>query len=156
MRLMKNNFFQIRHWQSFRAQQGVLTMRLVENLNPVPPLQNRRNIENFIDRSLLGDWIIRVEYSGNNSEGQADWVQWGSTMFAISSPDKVIEAIDACHANYPAQEIRIYAEKFQPEIRTIYSVYGSTETGLNDEASASVVSEAANQEWPQILDNKWP
>ena len=133
-------------------------MQLVENFDPVPPLQNRKNIENFIDQSLLGDWIIRVEYSGNNPQGQADWVQWGSTMFAISSPDEVMEAIDACHANFPQQEIRIYAEKVRPEMRMVYSVYRSTEYVLNDAPSVSVnvASEAANQEWPQSADERVP
>ena len=129
-------------------------MRLVENYNPVPPLHNRKNIENFIDQSLLGDWVIRVEYSGNNSQKQTGWIQWGSPIFAIRSPDEVMEAIDACHANFPSQEIRIYAEKVRPEVRMVYSVYRSTEPGLNDETSVSVnvASEAANQEWRPTAD----
>ncbi|WP_455375774.1 ribulose bisphosphate carboxylase small subunit [Kaarinaea lacus] len=124
-------------------------MQLIENFEPVPPLHNRKNIENFIDQSLLGDWVIRVEYSGKNPQGKIDWVQWGSTMFAIKSSCDVMREIDACHANYPAKEIRIYAEKVRPEMRMVYSVYRPTEFGLNDKVSVSIISEAANQEWPR-------
>ena len=129
-------------------------MRLVENYSPVPPLHNRRNIENFIDQSLLGDWVIRVEYSGNNSKKQTGWIQWGSTLFAIRSPDEVMDAIDACHSSFPEQEIRIYAEKVRPEMRMVYNVYRSTESGSHDETpvSVNVASEAANQEWHPTAD----
>lgn len=127
-------------------------MRLVKKFDPVPPLHNRKNIKNFIDQSLLGDWIIRVEYARNNSQGQLSWYQWGSTMFAIKSSADVLEAIDGCHASYPAQEIRIHAEKVRPETRLVYSVYNSAELDLKDEASVSLESEAANQEWIQSAD----
>ena len=132
-----------------QGQQGVSTMRLLEICNPVPALQNRNKMENFIDQSLLGDWIIRVEYSGNNSQGQRGWIQWGSTMFAIRSPDEVMEAIDACHTNYPEQEIRIYAEKVRPQVRIVYSVYRASEPGLKHLATVNGPSDAANQEWLQ-------
>lgn len=124
-------------------------MQLIENFEPVPPLQNRKNIENFVDQSLLGDWVIRVEYSGKNPQGEIDWVQWGPTMFAIKSSCDVMKEIDACHANYPAKEIRIYAEKVLPEMRMAYSVYRPVELGINDKVSESIAAEAANQEWPR-------
>ena len=124
-------------------------MQLVEKFDAVPSRNNRNDIENFIDQSLLGDWVIRVEYSRNNSRGQADWVQWGSTMFAINSPDEVMEAIDACHTNYPEQEIRIYAEKVRPQVRIVYSVYRASEPGLKHLATVNGPSDAANQEWLQ-------
>ena len=124
-------------------------MQLIENFEPVPPLHNRKNIENFIDQSLLGDWVIRVEYSGKNPQGKIDWVQWGPTMFAIKSPCDVMKEIDACHASYPAKEIRIYAEKALPEMRMSYSVYRPMEFGINDKVSESIAAEAANQEWLQ-------
>jgi ribulose bisphosphate carboxylase small subunit len=128
-------------------------MQLVENFDPVSPLHNRKNIENFIDQSLLGDWAIRVEYAKNNSQGQLSWFQWGSTMFAIKSPADVMEAIDNCHANYPAQEIRIHAEKFRPEMRMVYSIFRASESGINnDQACVNIASQAANQEWIQSAD----
>lgn len=119
-------------------------MRLVENSRPVPALRNRQNIEEMIDQSLLCDWVIRVEYSGINPEGQNDWLQWGSTLFAIGSADDVMEAIDACHANYPREEIRLYAEKLQPQMRMLYSVYRAEECGKYDESLFHVAAEAAN------------
>lgn len=125
----------------------IMGMRLVEKFDPVPPLHNRKNIEDFIGQSLLGDWIIRVEYAKNNSQGQLSWFQWGSTMFAIKSPADVMEAIDDCHANYPEQEIRIHAEKVRPEMRMVYSVYRASESSLNHQATVNVPSQAANQEW---------
>lgn len=131
-------------------------MRLLENYYPVPPLQNRHSLENFIDQSLLGDWIIRVEYSGNNSQGQKAWAQWGSTMFAVKSPDEVMQAIDACHANYPAKEIRLYAEKVRPETRMIYSVYRSSESVLEDEVCVNVAPVAAHHPWWQTSDSYIP
>lgn len=119
-----------------------------KNVTPVPPLHNRNKIENIIDQSLLGDWAIRIEYCGINAQGQTGWVQWGSTIFAIRSPEQVMEAIDACHASYPAHEIRIHAEKFQPEMRMVFSVFNPPESGLIDEVPVAVSSEAANQKWP--------
>ena len=131
-------------------------MRLVDNLDPVPPLNNRKNVENFIDQSLLGDWIIRVEYSGNNAQGQPDWLQWGATLFAINSSNDVMQAIDSCYAYFPERDIRIYAEKVRPETRMVYSVYRADESGLNSRAPVSVASQAANQEWLQPVKESVP
>ena len=129
-------------------------MQLVENLNPVPPLHNREKIEGFIDQSLLGDWIIRVEYAGTNSHGQTDWLQWGSTRFAIRSPNDVMQDIDSCHAYFPNREIRIKAEKVRPETHIAYSVYRPTEASSIDHntVNVSVNSDAANQEWTQLAE----
>ncbi|WP_455200392.1 ribulose bisphosphate carboxylase small subunit [Kaarinaea lacus] len=129
-------------------------MWLAEKLDPVAPLNNRKDIENFIDQSLMGDWIIRIEYSGRNAQGQSDWLQWDSTFFAITSSDDVMEAIDSCYAYFPDREIRIHAEKVRPQTRMVYSVYQPVESGLNVKApvAVAVASEAANQEWHQPVD----
>lgn len=131
-------------------------MQPVENFNPVPLLNNRENVQNFIDQSLLGDWIIRVEYSGRNAQGQTDWLQWGSTFFAITSPNDVMQAIDSCYAYLPEREIRIYAEKVRPQTRMVYSVYRATESELNSQTPVpvSVASQAANQEWPETAEEE--
>lgn len=98
-------------------------MRLTETSNRVYPRQNRKNIENFIAQSLLANWAIRVEYLDDQVHGQMNWRAWGKTLFAIASADAVLQAIDACHANYPDNEIRIYAENARPEIRMVYTVF---------------------------------
>lgn len=98
-------------------------MRLAERMNPVYPIQNRKHIENFIDQSLLGSWVIRVEHLNNSARDKAAWQAWGNTLFAIASPDVVMDAIDTCHASYPDNEIRIYAENMRPEMRMVYTVF---------------------------------
>ena len=102
-------------------------MQLAQNSSLEQRLPNRDSVENFIDQSLLGNWSIRVEYAGVNSQGQMGWKLWGNTLFAIGSPSEVLEAIDACHAYYPEQEIRIYAENLRPEMRMVYNVYRARE-----------------------------
>lgn len=131
-------------------------MQLVENLDAVPPLSNRENVENFVEQSLLGDWVIRVEYSGRNAQGQTDWLQWDSTFFAIASADDVMQAIDSCYAYFPEREIRISAEKIRPATRMVYSVYRPAESDLKSQAPVpvSVASQAANQEWPDTAEEE--
>ena len=97
-------------------------MQLAEKFEPVPELHNRQNIEKFVGQSLLGDWIIRVQYSTTNAKGQASWQQWGDTLFAIRSPVDVMQTLDDCRANFPEQELRIYAEKVRPESRIVYGI----------------------------------
>lgn len=139
-------------------------MQPVENLDPVMPLQNREKIESFIENSLLGDWIIRIEYSGRNAQGQTDWLQWDSTFFAITSAEDVLQVIDSCYAYFPEREIRISAEKVRPQTRMVYSVYQPGESVLKTLSPDHVASQAANQEWPQVAtdeitsvkaNNKW-
>lgn len=124
-------------------------MQLVENFDPVPPLRNRKKIKNIIEQSLLGDWIVRVEYVGHNAQGHTDWLQWGSTFFAMTSSEDVIQAIDSCYDYFPDREIRINAEKVQPAMRIAYSVHRPSEPVSNKHVPVNlyVASVAANQEW---------
>lgn len=131
-------------------------MWLVQNSNPVPTLHNRDKIEQFIDRSLLGDWSIRIEHSvGDSSQEDAVWLQWGTTLFAITSPKAVMEAIDDCHASNPSHDIRIHAEKFRPEMRMVYCVYRAAESS-NASGNGEGQSVAANQDWIQLPEEKIP
>lgn len=129
-------------------------MWLVQNSNPVPTLYNRDKIEEFVDRSLLGDWSIRIEHAvGDSSQEDSVWLQWGTTLFAITSPKAVMEAIDDCHASNPSHDIRIHAEKFRPEMRMVYSVYRGTESS-NESVNVESQSAAANQDWIQLPDER--
>lgn len=125
-------------------------MWLVQNSDPVPTLKNREKIEQFIDRSLLGDWSIRIEHSiGDSERDDAVWLQWGATLFALTSPRAVMEAIDNCHASHPSHDIRINAEKFSPEMRMVYCVYRAVDAeALEGKSSGKEkLPVAANQDW---------
>lgn len=99
-------------------------MQLVQQhvTSPVP-LQGHDELEKLINQSLRGDWIIRVEHMGQDQPQHSGWRQWKNALFAVRSPEPVMEAIYACRASNPTHSIRMYAEKVQPESRFIYSVY---------------------------------
>jgi len=102
-------------------------MQVSGNIGSLRSMANREHIKNLIDRSLLGNWSIRIEYSGSNLSGQREWILWGKTFFAIRSPSMVLNALDACHANFPTQDIRLYAENNSPQTRMVYTVYSGLE-----------------------------
>ena len=99
-------------------------MQLVQqNATPLASLQGHEALEKLINQSLHGDWIIRVEHSGPDEMPQSRWQQWEKALFAVKSPEPVMEAIYACRTSNPTHSIRMYAEKVQPQTRFIYSVY---------------------------------
>jgi len=99
-------------------------MQLVQqNFTSQVPLQGHDELEQLITQSLRGDWIIRVEHMGQDQPPHSGWRQWKDALFAVRSPEPVMEAIYACRACNPTHSIRMYAEKVQPQSRFIYPVY---------------------------------
>ena len=99
-------------------------MQLVQqNATPLAPLPGHDALEKLINQSLHSDWIIRVEHSGLDKKPQSRWQQWEKALFAVKSPEPVMEAIYACRASNPTHSIRMYAEKVRPQTRFIYPVY---------------------------------
>ncbi|MGD8560285.1 MAG: ribulose bisphosphate carboxylase small subunit [Gammaproteobacteria bacterium] len=126
-------------------------MHLVNNCTPPATLNCHHELEEFIGRSLLGDWMIRIEHKGDNEPPYHRWQQWGDMLFAITRPDSVMEAIYACRSSYPAHAIRIYAEKVWPESRMIYRIHETPDSGQTRQHSESggkaLPAPATNQGW---------
>jgi len=99
-------------------------MQLVQHkVTRLVPLQGHDELKQLINQSLRGDWVIRVEHMGQDQPPHSCWRQWKDALFAVRSPEPVLEAIYACRASNPTHSIRMYAEKVQPQTRFIYSVY---------------------------------
>ena len=79
-------------------------------------------LRKVIENSLLRDWVIRVEYHGEET-GINCWQLWDKTFFAIGSAKDVIQAITNCYKAHPRSTIRLYAEKFRPQTRMLFTVY---------------------------------
>lgn len=89
-------------------------------------------IRKLVENSLLFDWVIRIEYTNNESDCTT-WEQWRDTFFALRSADSVLSLIKHCYTNNPGCVIRINAEKVRPQTRmlfTVYKPYRSTDDAL--------------------------
>lgn len=80
------------------------------------------HIKKLIENSLLGDWIIRIEYE-SREQGSRCWQQWENAFFALRSADDVIAAIRDCYSGNADCAIRINAEKIQPQTRMLNTIY---------------------------------
>lgn len=127
-------------------------MWLIENGNPVPVLRGREKIESFINQCLLGDWVIRIEHRGYEQQPHMGWQQWENSFFAIDNARSVVKSINACHEAFPFHSIRIYAEKFMPEMRMVYCIYESPSAELTPDDSRYLDKRPidAKQNWPQV------
>lgn len=129
-------------------------MQLVQqHFTPLVPLQGHAELEQLIDQSLRGDWIIRVEHMAQDQPPHSRWQQWQNALFAVKSPNPVMEAIYACRASNPTHSIRMYAEKVRPQTRFIYPVYDAPVN--NPEEAQTVQQVSANtgtsQNWGRAL-----
>lgn len=97
-------------------------MQLVKQCTPPEILDCHNELEALIGGSLIGDWMIRIEHKGDHDPQYSCWQQWGDTLFAITHPDSVMEAIYDCRSRRPTHAIRLYAEKVWPQSRLIYRV----------------------------------
>lgn len=98
-------------------------MQLVQQPTSLALIPGHGELEKMIHQSLRGDWIIRVEHMGQDQPPHSRWQQWEKALFAVKSPEPVMEAIYACRAINPTHSIRMYAEKVQPQTRFICPVY---------------------------------
>jgi ribulose-bisphosphate carboxylase small chain len=98
-------------------------MQIAQLSTALPSLQCQDQIEQMVNESLRGDWIVRVEHTNRVTPHNTYWQSWGKALFAIKEPAPVIEAIMACRANHPNHAIRLYAEKVKPEVRFVYWVH---------------------------------
>jgi len=80
-------------------------------------------VENLVQQSLRGDWIIRIQYGEWTSTDEYRWQQWKSPFFALKDASALNEDILACRMCFPLHPIRLYAEKVRPESRFIYTIY---------------------------------
>jgi len=84
-------------------------------------------VENLVQQSLRGDWIVRIQYGEQVSADDHRWQQWKSPFFALRDASSLNEEILACRMCFPLQPIRLYAEKVRPESRFIYTLYTPSE-----------------------------
>lgn len=134
-------------------------MYLVEHRSPLATLNCHNELEAFIGRSLLGDWMIRIEHMGDHEPMYSSWQQWGDMLFAITRPDSVMAAIYACRSNHPTHAIRIYAEKMWPESRMIYRIHETPDRGQkqlrsqqrSESGGKALPAPAEKRSW----DNSW-
>lgn len=122
-------------------------MQLVKHCTPSATLECHNELEQFVGRSLIGDWMICIEHKGDGEPPYSRWQQWGDMLFAITRPDSVMEAIYACRDNHPTHAIRIYAEKVWPESRMIYRIHETPDGGHTNTQSTNdaLPAPAANQ-----------
>ncbi|MFP3874146.1 MAG: ribulose bisphosphate carboxylase small subunit [Thiohalophilus sp.] len=80
-------------------------------------------VENLVQQSLRGDWIVRIQYGVATSGNTLSWRQWQSPFFALQNARSLNEAILACRLQYPLQPVRLYAEKVRPESRFVYWIH---------------------------------
>ncbi|MDZ7661702.1 ribulose bisphosphate carboxylase small subunit [Thiohalophilus sp.] len=80
-------------------------------------------VENLVQHSLRGDWIVRIQYGVSTSDNTLGWHQWQSPFFALQNARSLNEAILACRLNYPLHPVRLYAEKVRPESHFIYWIH---------------------------------
>jgi len=79
-------------------------------------------LRKIIENGLLFDWIIRIEYAGEQSNCD-NWLQWKEAQFAIRSAEPVLAALKQCYQKHPNCMIRINAEKVRPQTSMLYTVY---------------------------------
>ncbi len=98
-------------------------------------------LKKIIETSLLSDWAISIEYQTRESETTC-WQLWDKTFFAIRSAEHVLTALLNCYTRHPKSTIRIYAEKFRPQSRILYTVYDPhflpAESAVNLQTPASL------------------
>lgn len=80
-------------------------------------------VENLVQQSLRGDWVVRIQYGVPASDNTLSWHQWETPFFALQDARSLNEAILACRLNYPLNPVRLYAEKVRPESHFIYWIY---------------------------------
>lgn len=80
-------------------------------------------VENLVQQSLRGDWIVRIQYGVPSSDNTLRWQQWQSPFFALQNAKALNQAILACRLDYPLQPVRLYAEKVRPESHFIYWIH---------------------------------
>ena len=98
-------------------------MLLAEPVIPLVSSTTLNEINNLVEQNLLGEWVVRIEHSGEPATGNQDWQQWRAALFALKNAEPVINAILACRANSPNHAIRLHAEKLRPQTRFIYWVH---------------------------------
>jgi len=92
------------------------------------------DLEKTINDSLLHDWAIRIEHIPNVTSRYANWQQWGKTLYSLDNPSLVLEALIACNKIFPEEEIRIKAEKSEPETNMIFWVYCKPDTVFSEDS----------------------
>jgi ribulose bisphosphate carboxylase small subunit len=78
-----------------------------------------RNIENLLSEQ----WILRVEHVDGVNPVRTQWKQWGKSLYGVDDTVAAIDGIRACRARYPADSIRLCAEKMQPPTKFINWVH---------------------------------
>lgn len=86
-------------------------------------------LKKMIENSLLADWEIRIEYADAQT-GTTAWLSWYK-VFAIRTPDVVLQAIQECYSANPDYVIRLNAQKFKPQTNMLYTVYTPSVTNAH-------------------------
>jgi ribulose bisphosphate carboxylase small subunit len=90
---------------------------------PLLPIACFNDLKQTIEQSLIGNWIIRIEYAADDESAFTGWRTWGKPMFAIRDTAPVVNAILACRASFPHHGIRMTAERLNPASRLVYWVH---------------------------------
>ena len=80
-------------------------------------------VENLVQQSLRGDWIVRIQYGEVTDQDVLRWYQWKSPFFALQDAHDLNQEILACRQCFPAHAVRLHAEKVRPETQFIYWLY---------------------------------
>jgi ribulose bisphosphate carboxylase small subunit len=98
-------------------------MQLNEYFTRLTSLALFSKVETLVENSLLGDWIIWVEYGQQRSDGDVAWQQWNKPLYALKDAKSLNEEILNCRMCFPFHHVRLYAEKLKPQTKMIYWVY---------------------------------
>ena len=110
-------------------------MQLAHPLKSVPSQTD--TVRQMINDSLLYDWVIRVEYVISDANREDDWQQWKAPLFALKSPQAVLDAISACCTAHPYSPVRLNAEKLRPRTSVVYWIHHTEKPISSDKVNVA-------------------
>ena len=98
-------------------------MQPARNLVPLLIKPRLDEVERVLAENLSHNWILRIEHADNVNSVSTQWQQWGKPLFANKDSSSLLNDIRACLTHHPSHTIRLYAEKFNPQVQFVYWVY---------------------------------
>jgi ribulose bisphosphate carboxylase small subunit len=126
-----------------------MNMQLNDYFTRLTSLALFNKVENLVQQSLLGDWIIRIEYGEQRADGEISWRQWNRAFFAVKDAKSLNHEILNCRMCFPIHPIRLYAEKLNPQTKIIYWVYTPQEYSSQEAPSEQEYTPVTFEELPQ-------
>ncbi len=94
----------------------------------------------FVEKQILYDWAISIEYTDNIEYLNTRWNRWGDIFYKITNSSDVIDNIFSCHINNPVSAIRLHAEKFSPVTRFDWLIGRADHNEKNSGAKLSSIT----------------